>query len=185
MKQEKSSMVYQVLKATWENPTKNDFVMTCQEYLNILDIKLTFQEIEKMSQWSFKKLVKAKTEAAGLKYLQDQISKQTKASAMKYSDLRLQEYFIGGNCNKKLSRIIFKARSQTLDIKSQQKCRQYLYWVQEILLCDALNNDNRMAATPINYNWFYRNSVSDIVKAGKILDNGMKVKQRILESGIT
>ena len=114
---------------------------------------------------------------------------------MEYSELRLQEYFIGGNCNKKLSRIIFKARSQTLDIKSQQKwkyadsicigCKTRVESGEEKMLCDTLNNDNRVAATPINYNWFYRNSVSDIVKAGKILDNGMKVRQRILESGIT
>ena len=65
LKQEKSSMVYQALKATWENPIKNDFVKTCEEYMNTLDIKLSFDEIEEMFQWSFKKMVKAKTEAAG------------------------------------------------------------------------------------------------------------------------
>jgi hypothetical protein len=80
LKKEKSSMVYQVLKATWENPIKNDFVKTCEEYMNTLDIKLSFDEIEEMSQWSLKKLVKAKTEAAGLRYLQGHIKKQTKAS---------------------------------------------------------------------------------------------------------
>ena len=56
---------------------------------------------------------------------------------------------------------------------------------EEILLCDKLNNDNRLAAIPVTYNWFYRKSVSDIVKAGKILDNGMKQRQKILEAGIT
>ena len=188
-------MVYQVLKATLENPIKNDFVKTCEEYLNILDIKLSFQEIEKMSEWRFKKLVKAKTEAAGFRYLKGQISKQTKASNIEYSDLGLQEYFIGGHCNKNLSRIIFKARSHTLDIKTQQKwkyadsicigCKIQVEMGEEILLCDKLNNDNRLAAIPVTYNWFYRKSVSDIVKAGKILENGMKLRQQILEAGIT
>ena len=48
LKQEKSSMMYQVLKATLENPLKNDFVTTCQKNLNVLGISLSFQEIENM-----------------------------------------------------------------------------------------------------------------------------------------
>ena len=100
-------MMYQVMKATRENPIKNDFVKTCEEYLNILDIKLSFEEIEGMSQWSFKKLVKAKTEAAGLRYLQCQLKKQTKASDIVYCDLRIQEYLVCGYCNKNLSNLIF------------------------------------------------------------------------------
>ena len=66
LKQEKSSMIYQVLKATCDNPTKNDFVKTCQQYLDDLDIKLCFQEIEKMSMWTFKKLGQEKNKLAGL-----------------------------------------------------------------------------------------------------------------------
>ena len=54
LKQEKSSTVYQVMKASWENPIKNDFVKTCEEYMNTLDIKLSFDEIEEMFQWSLK-----------------------------------------------------------------------------------------------------------------------------------
>ena len=54
LKQDKSSMIYQVLKATMENPTKNDFVKSCEEYLTILDIKLSYREIEEMSEWTFK-----------------------------------------------------------------------------------------------------------------------------------
>ena len=54
-------------------------------------------------------------EAPGLKYL------QTKVMHIKYCDLSIQEYFVGGNCNRKLSQLIFKACSQTLDINTQQK----------------------------------------------------------------
>ena len=61
-----------------------------------LALPLSYREIEEMSEWTFKKLVKVKTEAAGLKYLQAQIKKQTKASNIEYCDLRIQEYFIGG-----------------------------------------------------------------------------------------
>ena len=66
LKQDKSSMIFQVLNATSDNPIKNDFVQTCKTYLDELDIKLSFQEIEAMSQWTFKKLVKEKTKQLGL-----------------------------------------------------------------------------------------------------------------------
>jgi hypothetical protein len=57
LKQEKSSMMYQVLKATWENPIKNDFVKTCEEYLNILDINYPLKKLKKclngiLKNWS-------------------------------------------------------------------------------------------------------------------------------------
>ena len=195
LKQEKSSMMYQVLKATWENPIKNDFVKTCEEYLNILDIKLSFKEIEEMSEWNLKKLVKVKTEAAGLKYLQGQIKKQTKASNIQYCELKIQEYFIGGHCNKGLSKLIFKARSHSLDIKTQQKwkyadsicigCKKNVESGEEILCCEILNNENRLADNPVRYDWLYRKAVGDVVTVGKLLDKGMKQRQKILEDGIT
>ena len=195
LQQEKSSMIYQVLKATLDNPIKNDFVNTCKEYLENLDISLSFQEIENMSQWSFKNLVKAKTEAAGFKYLLSQKEKQTKVLHIEYCELRIQEYFIGGNCNRKLSQLIFKARSQTLDIKTQQKwryadstcigCKIREESGEEILICGKLNYENSVADVQMNYDWFYRSAVSDIVKVGQLLDRGMKERQKIIENGIT
>ena len=139
--------------------------------------------------------MKAKTEAAGLKYLLGQKEKQTKASSIEYCELKIQEYFVGGHCNKKLSKLIFKARSQTLDIKTQQKwkysdnicigCKTQVELGEEILICEILNNENRVAETPMTYNWFYRKSICDIVKIGKLLDRGLKQRDKIIEAGIT
>ena len=122
-----------------------------------------------MSQWNFKKLVKSKTEAAGLKYLLSQKEKQTKVMDIKYCDLNIQEYFVGGNCKKKISQLIFKARSQTLDIKSQQKwryadstcigCKIREESGEEILICGELNYENSVAVVQMNYEWFYRSAV--------------------------
>ena len=76
----------------------------CEQYLNGLDIHLSFEEIEHMSQSSYKKLVKSKTQIAGLKYLLERKGKQTKTINLNYDVLSIQEYF--GVC------------SQTLDIKT-------------------------------------------------------------------
>ena len=77
LQQEKSSMVYKVLQATQNNPVKNDFVQTCTKYLKQLDIDMSFDLLEKMSEWKLKRLVRTKTAQTGFKYLKEKISGQT------------------------------------------------------------------------------------------------------------
>ena len=195
LKQEKSSMMYQVLKATWENPIKNDFVKICTQYLSALEIKMSFEEIEIMSEKSFKKLVKAKTEKAAFKYLQDEKQKQTKIINLHYHKLEIQEYFINGNCNKRVAKTIFKARSKTLDIKVQKRwkyadlicvgCKLLEESGDEIMLCEVLNNQNKISEFPVTYDWFFSQNIQDVVKAGKVVSDGLKRRQEILETGIT
>ena len=82
--------------------------------------------------------MKGKTEAAGLKHLQGQIKKQTKASNFESCVLQIQEYFVSGLCIKNLSRLIFKARSQNLYIKTQQK------WKYADSICRVWRGDTVM-----------------------------------------
>ena len=188
-------MIYQVLKATWENPIKNDFVKMCQKHLSDLDINLSFSEIENMSHWSFKNLVKVKTEAAGFNYLLEQKGKQIKTMDVEYSELKLQEYFIDGNCSKKMSKLLFKTRSLTLDIKTQQKwkyadsscigCKIKEESGDELLICNILSKENSVAEKRVYYNWFYSNNVANVVKAGKFMEPALKERQKIIEAGVT
>ena len=67
--------------------------------MELLDIKLTFEEIREMSNMSFKKLVKLKTEEAGLKYLITEKNKQIKIANLEYGKLEMQEYLLSGNRN--------------------------------------------------------------------------------------
>ena len=76
LKQDKESMVYKVFKGTLDNPVKNDFVKTCEKYLDRLGINLTFEEIAQMTKTKLKKLVKKKITEAGLKYLIEEKEKQ-------------------------------------------------------------------------------------------------------------
>ena len=121
-------MISQVLKATQENPLKNDFVFTCKKYMKILGIEFSFEEIEKMSKASFKKVVKEKTKQAAYKYLIGQKSKQSKISDIKYSKLEMQSYLAEGDRDARLSKLIFKARGRTLDIKMDKKWKSVCYF---------------------------------------------------------
>ena len=114
--------------------------------MSILDIRMSFEEIEKMPERMFKNLVKEKTEKAAFKYLEEEKLKQTKIAKIEHDKLQIQDYFIDGNCNTKLAKLIFKARSQTLDIKSQRKwkyadqicigCKTLEESGDEIIICD-------------------------------------------------
>ena len=125
----------------------------------------------------------------------DQKGQQTKTSSVHYDDLKLQEYFIDGNCKKNISQLIFKARSKTLDIKTQQKwkyadkicfgCKTKEESGNEILICENLNKENKDSVNPIVYDWFYKNTVSDIIEVGLLLDRGLKQREKIIESGVT
>ena len=58
LQQNKDTMLHQVFKATWDNPLKNDFVMTCKKYLEVLEINLTFEVIQLLSKFSFWHILK-------------------------------------------------------------------------------------------------------------------------------
>ena len=107
----------------------------------------------------------------------------------------MQEYLASGACSVKLARLIFKARSLTLDIKSQRKWKFTDKWCvgcqikeetgQEILICEKFNLENSYAKDPINYDNFYSNDIKNIVTAGKLIENGLRKRTKILETGIT
>ena len=80
LKQDKNSMLYKVLKATLDNPLKNDFVQMCNKYLARLNINLSFEDIGKLSNYRLKKLVKQKTSTAAFSYLINEKNKQSKIS---------------------------------------------------------------------------------------------------------
>ena len=52
-------------------------------------------------------------------------------------------------------------------------------------MCEKLNNENRKADIPINYTAFFENNLTNIVKAAKLIEHGLKQRQIILEIGIT
>ena len=185
LKEDKNSMIYQILKATEEKPIKNDFVITCQKYLKILDINLSFEEIGKMSKYSLKKVLREKTNIAAYKYLTAQKSKQTKILDMEYSKLEMQAYLADGDRDNRVSRLIFKARGKTLDIKMQKRwkyddtlctgCGIKEETGQEIFMCDKLNKNPEN----IPYSRFHKEFVKDQVSAPKVMMKKIKLQEQL------
>ena len=191
LKQEKESMVYKVFKATSENPVKNDFVKTCLNYLESLDIKMSFEDIGKMSNSKFKQIVKQKTEEAGFKYLLKEKMKQKKIAELNYNSLSMQEYLVDGSKSNRISRLIFKARGRNLEIKAHKKwryeddicvgCGKNVETEDELLQCEGLREEGEVQSEKYAYSWFFGESVTRMVNLAMEIEQRLKIRKKILD----
>ena len=97
-----------------------------------------------------------------------------------------QSYLAEGDRDARLSKLIFKARGWTLDIKMDKKwkyddakcsgCNKYEETGEEIMRCTDLceNEEN------ITYTWFFEDASTEI-KAAKILMKKLKVREKLIE----
>ena len=187
LKQEKDSMVYQVLQATSEKSVKNDFVFRCKKYLEILKINLSFEEIAKMTKFSLNKLLKEKIRVAAFEYLKMQQSKQDKIKNIEYQKLEMQEYLANGDRNINLSKVIFKARGRNLDIKLQKKwkydnklcsgCKTNEESGEELLNCKSFGENKEK----VSYSMFFSDLVKEQTKVGNKMMKNLKERKRIRE----
>ena len=102
---------------------------------------------------------------------------------------------MNGDCRKNLSKLIFKARSKTLDIKEHKKwkfqdllcvgCKQNEETGLEILTC--INFNNKISSKNdkgITYDWFYSENTNRKIEAGKLLESRLKERQEILDQSV-
>ena len=140
-----------------------------------------------MSKFSFKKLLKDKINCAAFSYLEEQKTKQKKIKNIVYSKLEMQEYLVDGDRDTRVSKMIYKARGKTLDIKLHKKwkysdtlctgCQVNEESGEEILRCEILGEN----VQKISYKWFYSRLVSDQISAGKVMMKKLKEKDKIIE----
>ena len=193
LQQDENSMMYQVFKAICDNPIKNDFVKISRKYLSTLNINLSFEQIAQMSKNKFKKIVKQKTMEAAFNYLIVEKNKQTKICNIEYRQLNMQEYLLEGNKNIQISKLIFKARGKTLDIKTYKKwkydddlcvgCGVNVETVDEILTCTGYSDKND-TTNKLTFSLLYSDHTRQMVEIGKVLQKKLKMRQKIIE-GIT
>ena len=128
--------------------------------------------------------MKQKTEEAGFRNLLGEKSKQSKIIDIEYKSLKIQDYLLDGNKNIELSKLIFKARGQTLDIKTQKKwrysdnvctgCDLNLETIEEILTCSGLIKHDEVEEIGRD------ESFLDIVMVAIRLKKRLKVRQQII-----
>ena len=104
----------------------------------------------------------------------------------------MQEYLLDGNVNTKISQLIFKARSMTLDIKMQKKlkysdttcigCGLNDETGQELLSCDGyVDGKDEIQKIPLLYSIFYFGRPSEMFQLAKVLNKKLKLRDKLIE----
>ena len=190
LKQNKESMMYRIFKAIEENPVKNDFVFTCKKYLETLKMNTTFEQLENLSKFQFKKILKERIQQEALVYLKIQQMKQEKIKNIGYNQLKMQDYLAEGDRNILVSKMVYRARGMTLDIKMQKRwkyddllcegCHENFETGEEILKCEELGRNDQQ----VDYSWVYSEIVTKKILVGKALVQKLK-KRKQLREGVT
>ena len=180
-------MINQVLKATINDPIKNDFVQTCKKYMKEMNIHMSFEDFGKLSKWKARKLVKEKVTENAFKYLTEEKNKQKKISKLEYKRLSIQEYLEDGDKNNEVSKVIFKARSLNLDIKLHKKwkyedklcigCGKNEESGEELLRCEGFidKKDGKIGLKDIKvYSKFFYGSVKEMTELA------MDIRKRLI-----
>ena len=92
LKQDKTGMLYTFFLTQWHNPCKGDWTEQVKEDLADFKIQCSFEEIEKKSKESFKKLVKIRAKELALEQLQSKQNKHSKMENLSYSEVKIQSY---------------------------------------------------------------------------------------------
>ena len=89
-----------------------------------------------------------------------------------------------------VSKMIYKARGMTLDVKEQKKwkyddilcegCHEHIESGEEILRCEKLGKNQYQA----DYSWFYSEMVTKQIMAGKVMIKKLMKRKQIRE-GVT
>ena len=112
---------------------------------------------------------------------------------MCYNKLETQDYLLDGNYNTKISQVIYKARTQTLDIKTHKRwkydddicvgCSVNQETIEEIMNCTGLS-DNVEETGLICFDWLMSGSGKQKFIVGQVLAKRLKAREKIIE-GIT
>ena len=100
----------------------------------------------------------------------------------------MQDYLMEGNKSIEISKLIFKARGNNLDIKTQKQwkyddnicvgCNKNIETIEEILVCSNFGEESEQK---ISYNALFSDSSREMIKVANEIKKRLKARQKILE----
>ena len=114
-------MLFKVFQAQWNHPVKDDWTITVQQDLKDFKINLSLEEIKGKTEWSFKRLVKKKSNEYALDYLLKMKLKHSKMDNLQYEELKIQNYLKDESITVKEAQTLFKYRTRVARFKENFK----------------------------------------------------------------
>ena len=111
-----SSMIRQVYETLRKDSTKGDFIDLVKKDMEELCLTFTEEDIKDMNKIQWKKYVKEVVKEKAFEFLKEENGKKSKTKHITFEQFSTREYLVN-NENKSLSKLIFSARSGTLDLK--------------------------------------------------------------------
>ena len=195
LQEDQNCLISKFFHAQDKKPGKNDWSLTARQNLEELNLNLDFEDIRKMSKFQFHSKASKAMSKLAFEYLLKEKNKggteQGKVSHIKFSELKLQKYFIPNNTSVKMAKFIFHARCRMLDLKTNYKNRNYSDMFcpicnnpettdsqQRLLVCPALcvSSENR-----VEYSDLFSTNIEKQLGVATILERNLKKRSTILK----
>ena len=95
LNEDEDSLIFKFLKLQLEQKAKGDWATTCLSDLKALNIYETLDDIKKMTESQFKRILKKQLHVLALKYLTGK--QKSKGKEIIYSELYMSEYLLPNN----------------------------------------------------------------------------------------
>ena len=147
---------------------------------------MTHEEIQVLSKWKWKGILKQKTTSAAFKYLCEENSRKEKTKDIQFEKLEMSPYLLE-NENKSLSTTIFSIRSQTLQIKEFHpwkyedddiciKCSKFPETMDHFATCAEYE-----AEIELNWRDIKKNDINRHKEIGKIIQKRIAIRESTLK----
>ena len=119
LKEEKDSLMYTFRMAQLNDPTSFDWGETVKKNLEEYKVNLSFKEIEKMSEDSFKRLIQKREKQLTLDYLNEIKAGHTKVLHISHNASNMADYLKPNDISNIKAKFIFSARSRMVDVRTR------------------------------------------------------------------
>ena len=199
LQQGPESVLFKCLKAMMKSTLRGDWLELVTKDLKDLDIKLSYEEIEKFSKEDLKELVKEQTEIKAFGHLMGIKEKQTKMRDLEYKKLEPAEY-LKPESNLRRSEVnsILTLRSSMLDIPENFKsssdpnrdkcllCKDQNLTQEHLLVCKELNaNSISNTEKSLEYKDLFTNKTEKIKEITEIIFRNFNKYKLLIQSGPT
>ena len=199
LQEDQNCLISKFFHAQDKKPGKNDWSLTARQNLEELNLNLDFEDIRKMSKFQFHSKASKAMSKLAFEYLLKEKNKggteQGKVSHIKFSELKLQEYFKPNNTSVKMAKFIFHARCRMLDLKTNYKNRNYSDMFcpicnnpettdsqQHLLVCPSLcGSDVVSSENRVEYSDLFSTNIEKQLGVATILERNFAKRSTILK----
>ena len=179
LEQSEESLLKKLYNLQKRFPSRGDWASTCQDDLRKLEINLSEQEIQEMTKYKFKNLIKEKIKKLALNYLTEKQSK--KGGQIEYRNLEMAEYLLPTcELNNKEKQKMFEIRNDMTKIpdnfgnKSLCLCGQREN-MEHIYNCEIWNKTEN---EKIQYNNIYNGNIKKQIRILKIFEQNLEKRNK-------